>query len=56
MYCQITVAELDSDIADKEGHGAVEADDRLVTELVPGPAVTNPGKLTYSPWNYMYPE
>ena len=33
MSCQITVTELDTDAADKEGQEAVEADDRHVTQL-----------------------
>ena len=49
MSCQIVVAELDSDIADKESQGAVKADDRHVTELVSGPALPDPGKCTFSP-------
>ena len=49
MSCQIIVAELDSDIADKEGQGAVEADDTHVTELLPSPAVPDPSKFTFSP-------
>ena len=49
MSCQIIVAELDINTADKEDQGAVEADDRHVTELVPGPAVPDPGKFTFSP-------
>ena len=56
MSCQIIVAELDIEIADKECQGVVEADDRHVSELVPGSAVPDPGKFTFSPWNYMYPE
>ena len=54
MPWQIIVSELDSDIADKEGQRAVEVGDRHVTELVPpGPAVPDPGKFTFSPWNYI---
>ena len=49
MSCQIIAAELDSDIADREGQWSVEADDRHVTDLVPGPAVPDPGKFTFSP-------
>ena len=49
MSCQIIIAEMDSDIADKEGQGAVEADDMHVTEPIPGPAVPDPVKFTFSP-------
>ena len=56
MTCQIGVAELGSDIADKEGQGEVEAGDRHITELLPGPAVPDTGMFTFSPWNHIYPE
>ena len=56
MSCQITVAELDSNLADKEGQRAVEADNKHVTELVPGPAVLDHGKFTFVPCNYIHPK